>query len=280
MPYTAEISRSNPTCFLFLVDQSGSMAERFGAESGRTKAQGVADALNRLLQTLVWRCSKGNYILDRYCIGAIGYGDEIRLGLPGDLAGVGVLRTVSVIGNSPLRIEDRIKRVEDGAGGLLGQRVKFPVWFEPLAQGKTPMCTAFQAAHEVVSEFVSQHPRCFPPIVINISDGAATDGDPQPMAAALRSVASQNGNALLFNIHISARGERPILFPADESYLPDEYARLLFRMSSPLPPAMLKQARILEASVSDGALGFAFNADLSSVIMLLDIGTRVDSSFR
>jgi hypothetical protein len=142
------------------------------------------------------------------------------------------------------------------------------------------MCTALQVAHEVVSEFVSQHPRCFPPIVINISDGAATDGDPQPMAAALRSVASQDGNALLFNVHISARGERPILFPADESYLPDEYARLLFRMSSPLPPAMLKQARTLEASVAEGARGFAFNADLSSVVMFLDVGTRVDNSFR
>ncbi len=27
MAYAAEISRNNPTCFLFLIDQSGSMAE-------------------------------------------------------------------------------------------------------------------------------------------------------------------------------------------------------------------------------------------------------------
>ena len=27
MPYSAEISRSNPTCFLFLIDQSGSMGD-------------------------------------------------------------------------------------------------------------------------------------------------------------------------------------------------------------------------------------------------------------
>ena len=60
--------------------------------------------------------------------------------------------------------------------------------------------------------------------------------------------------------------------------LPDDYARLLFRMSSPLPPAMLRQAQILEASVPDGAVGFAFNADLASVIMFLDIGTRGDAS--
>ncbi len=30
MPYTAEISRNNPSCFLFLVDQSSSMLEAFG----------------------------------------------------------------------------------------------------------------------------------------------------------------------------------------------------------------------------------------------------------
>ena len=59
MPYEAEISRVNPTCFLFLVDQSGSMAEPFGGESGKTKAQGVADAINRLFQTLVSRCRQG-----------------------------------------------------------------------------------------------------------------------------------------------------------------------------------------------------------------------------
>jgi hypothetical protein len=70
-------------------------------------------------------------------------------------------------------------------------------------------------------------------------------------------------------------GERPILFPATDNGLPDEYARLLFRMSSPLPPPMLYQARTLEATVAEGAVGFAFNADLSSVIMFLDIGTRV-----
>jgi len=275
MAYAAEISRSNPTCFLFLVDQSGSMAQPFGSESSRTKAQGLADAINRLLQTLVHRCSKGDYVLDRYYIGAIGYGDDVRLGFGGDLAGVESLWRVSVIANSPLRIEDRIKRVEDGAGGLVEQTIKFPVWFDPIAQGKTPMCAALQAAHQVVSEFVGQHPACFPPIVINITDGAATDGDPEPMATAIRSVASEDGNALLFNIHISSSGERPILFPATDNGLPDEYARLLFRMSSPLPPPMLYQARTLEATVAEGAVGFAFNADLSSVIMFLDIGTRV-----
>lgn len=278
MSYEAEISRVNPTCFLFLVDQSGSMAEPFGVESAKTKAEGVADAINRLLQTLVFRCAKGGYILDRYYIGAIGYGGELTLGLPVPALAGEILRPVSVIGNSPLRIEQRVKTVEEPDTHQAGElHVSVPVWFEPKAQGKTLMCGALKAAHNVIRGFVDAHPECFPPTVINISDGIPSDGDPRPVAAAIRGVASQDGDALLFNVHISRRGEKPILFPSDESCLPDEQARLLFRMSSPLPQAMLRQARILETSVSPGAVGFAFNADLAAVIAFLDIGTRVEN---
>ena len=35
MSYEAEISRSNPSCFLFLIDQSGSMADKFGGGGGK-----------------------------------------------------------------------------------------------------------------------------------------------------------------------------------------------------------------------------------------------------
>jgi hypothetical protein len=284
MPYEAEISRTNPTCFLFLIDQSGSMAEAWGGEAGKSKAQGVADAVNRLLQTLVLRCSKGDYVLDRYFIGAVGYGGQpgdpegISLGFPVEALSGSIVQPVSVINKHPLRIEDRIKRDDDGTGGLIKRHVRIPVWCDPRATGKTPMCGALRAAHEIVCQFVSEHPVCFPPIVINISDGAATDGDAERVwqtAVALRGVASRDGNVLLFNVHISVRGDRPILFPGGENNLPDDYARLLFRISSPLPPSMLRQAQIMEASVEEDAVGFAFNADLASVTMFLDIGTRV-----
>jgi len=273
MPYTAEISRANPTCFLFLVDQSSSMAHSFGGESGKPKAQGVADALNRLLQTMVFRCAKGDYILDRYFIGVVGYGAEMSLGFRGELAG-GVLRPVSEIGNTPLRIEERTRKVEDGAGGLVDQVTKFPVWFEPVAAGRTPMCHALQTAQEVLGDFIGRFPDCFPPVTINVTDGAATDGDPEPAAAALRNFTSSDGNVLLFNLHISGTGQTPAVFPSNEDSLADPYARRLFRMSSPLPPEMIEQAEVLGYSVAEGARGFAYNADLVSVITFLDIGTR------
>ena len=208
----------------------------------------------------------------------IGYGGEVHLGFPHQALAGDVLQPISRIGASPLRVENRVQRVPDGAGGLRDQNIMFPVWFEPRAQGKTPMWSALRAAHDVLCGFIGRYPGCFPPIVINISDGAATDRIFEPEARALWSLASSDGNVLVFNIHLSTKGEKQILFPSHNLDLPDDYARRLFIMSSLLPPQMLQQARIQKIALAEGARGFAFNADLVSVVMFLDIGTRVGNS--
>ena len=118
MPYTTEISRTNPTCFLFLVDQSSSMLEPFGAQQDKQKAEGVADAINRLLQNLVLKCAKSEGIRDYFYVGIIGYGGIVESSLGGPLAGQ-VLVPVSAIAANPLRVEQRTRKVDDGAGGLI-----------------------------------------------------------------------------------------------------------------------------------------------------------------
>src|SRR3954453_10959288 len=103
MPYTAEISRTNPSCFLFLIDQSGSMAEPFGGQPEKRKAHEVATAINRLLQTLVLRCAKGQGVLDRFHVGVIGYGQTTaHTALGGPLAGQ-TLVPISKLAANPLR---------------------------------------------------------------------------------------------------------------------------------------------------------------------------------
>ena len=69
MPYQAEISRDNPTCFLFVIDQSGSMDEI--TETGRSKAAFVADVLNKTLYTLVTSCTKADGIRSYFDVGVI-----------------------------------------------------------------------------------------------------------------------------------------------------------------------------------------------------------------
>src|SRR5215471_10411615 len=133
MPYTAEISRTNPSCFLFLIDQSGSMQDSFGSgELAKNKADGVADAINRLLQNLVIKCAKSEGVRDYYFVGVIGYGAEVGPAFGGALAGQELV-PISQVADQPARVEVRVKKVDDGAGGLVDQSVKFPIWFDPVA---------------------------------------------------------------------------------------------------------------------------------------------------
>ncbi len=274
MSYSAEISRSNPSMFLFLIDQSGSMDDSFGAgESGRKKADGVADAVNRLLQNLVIKCAKQEGVRDYYDVGVIGYGGKVSAALSGTLAGRDLV-PISELADAPARVEERARKVEDGAGGLVDESVKFPVWFDPVAKGGTPMCEALSKARDITAGWAQTHGGSFPPVVMNITDGESTDGDPSSAAAALTEVQTSDGNVLLFNLHLSSSAASPIQFPDAETNLPDEYAKLLFRMSSHLPSHMRSIAAQEGMAVTDGSRGFVFNADMVSVIRFLDIGTR------
>ncbi len=279
MPYSAELSRANPTCFIFLIDQSSSMAEPFGAQPEKPKAEGVADGINRLLQNLVLKCAKGDGIRDYFHVGVIGYGGKLGWALGGTLAGQKLV-PISVIANHPLKIEQRTRKVDDGAGGLVEQKFKFPVWFEAVAGGKTPMCQALTEAANAVSEFIAKYPNCFPPLVINISDGKPTDGHPELPASKLRNLTTGDGNVLLFNAHLSSTPARPIEFPSQEAELPLPEAKILFRISSVLPPRLREAARHEGFRVDDKTRGFVFNADLVSVIRFLDIGTRAAQTVR
>lgn len=274
MSYQAEISRTNPSCFFFLIDQSGSMSDSFGGgDSTKRKADGVSDAINRLLQNLVIKCAKSEGIRDYYHVGVIGYGASVGSGFSGTLASSN-LSPISVIANSPARIEEKTKKVDDGAGGLIEQAIKFPIWFDPIANGGTPMCQALSIAKDILQEWLSAHPSCFPPIVINITDGEATDGSPITVSDEIKNLSSNDGNVLLFNVHLSAQKSSPIQFPDSESNLPDEFAKLLFQMSSNLPTHIQNAAKQEGFNISEASRGFVFNADIVSLIGFLDIGTR------
>jgi hypothetical protein len=279
VPYSAEISRRNPTAILFLLDQSASMREPFGRQPEKSKADGVADALNRLLQNLILKCAKPEGIRDFFHVGMIRYGGRVESAFGGPLAGT-TLVPIGKIANNPLRVELRTRRVNDGAGGLADQQFKFPVWFEARPTGRTPICAALAKAKEYLKGFLGVQPNCHPPLVINITDGRPSDGNPREAAEALRALASQDGNVLLFNAHLSDKQNRPLEFPSDEATLPDDYARLLFRMSSELPPKLLRAAKASGLRVAPKARGFVFNADLVAVIRFLDIGTRVGQTVR
>src|SRR5579872_64624 len=173
MAYSAEISRNNPSCFLFVIDQSGSMADVFPGEGAKRKADGVSDAINKLLQNLVIRCAKEEGLRDYFYVGVIGYGSSVGPAFGGVLSNKD-LAPISEIANSPARVEERTKKVDDGAGGLVDQKVRFPIWFEPTTGGGTPMCQALTQCKTILEKWIAQHSAGFPPVVIHITDGEST----------------------------------------------------------------------------------------------------------
>lgn len=278
MPYSAEISRANPSCFIFLIDQSGSMEDPIGTTDKR-KSDSVADAINRLLQNLIIKCARGDGVRDFYEVAVIGYGANVGSAYGGALAGRELV-PLSDLANNPARIEERVKKVDDGAGGFLEQKIKFPIWFEPTSGGATPMGQAMRLAHTWLMQWVKDRPKSFPPIVINITDGEATDTGPEPQAEDIMAMETSDGSALLLNCHISDREAEAVVFPDSESSLPDDFARQLFNVSSILPPSLRELARSEGFRLGPESRGFAFNADLVELIRFLDIGTRSGGGMR
>jgi hypothetical protein len=242
--------------------------------SGRSKAEFVADALNRTLATLVTRCAKAEGTRNYFDVGVIGYGGNTATnGFEGTL-GSSILHPISAIEAAPLRIEDRQKKMDDGAGGVLERTIKFPVWFEPKAAGGTPMCQAITTAAEELVSWCDSHPSSYPPTVLHITDGESTDGHPESLARQLHQIQTSDGPVLMFNLHVSISGANSVRFPSSEIGLPDAYAALLFRMSSLLPDHLIRFAQEKGFKVGGESRGFMFNADAPEIVDFFDIGTR------
>lgn len=240
----------------------------------RSKAQFVADALNSLLQSLVLRCAREEGIRNYFQIGVLGYGHSVEWALSGALAGRDLV-TIADIGNNPARLDERVRKVEDGAGGLVEQKIKKPVWFDPVSNGGTPMCDAFSRAITLLRTWTQANPQSFPPSVIHITDGESTDGDPAAAMNELASVQSADGGCLLYNFHVSSNAAaREIVFPDTEAALPDQYSRTLFTGASALTPAVRDEAVREGMTVGEAARGFLLNAQPTTIIQALDIGTK------
>ena len=147
--------------------------------------------------------------------------------------------------------------------------MRFPIWFEPRSHGKTTMCAGLNAAVRIPYQR-ARHPSAFPPTVLHVTDGHPSDGDPEPTADRLKSLATSDGGCLLFNLHVDAGQGEPLIFPNDERAIKDRFGKALFRMSSLLPPHALEAAARKGYDVRPGARGFVFNAGIEAIADFFD----------
>ena len=167
-PYSQEISRQNKACFLFLLDQSFSMEEPLGNSPNR-KCDELVTAINGWLQNMAIRASGDEGIKDWMDVGVFGYRTDQagqpdhRVGAAGaagrphaglDHARSAPIRPASTRG--PQYIPD------EETGEMIEVPCEMPVWVDPKAEGGTPMCHMLYRAHEILSEWIAQHPRQLP----------------------------------------------------------------------------------------------------------------------
>ena len=291
MSYKAEISRKHPSAFVFLIDQSRSMGSPWGStdkngDSSLIKAQAVADVVNSFLDELINRCQKEGGTNDYFDIALLGYGKKGGEAYfawepplqDKDWCPVSELKT-----NFADTIEEQVEVIIRGK--KITEKQIRKIWIKPVASGTTPMKAALSQTKELLEDWIKEHSESFPPIVINITDAAATDiSDRQELidvANEIKSLKTTDGNVIIFNCHISSSKSTPTILPAtaDELSDNDENAHMLFAMSSELPPKY--NNLIIEVFDKDpisftSARGMAYNIrDINGLTKLLDIGTRV-----
>ncbi len=282
--YSRDWGSGQPGCMIFLLDQSGSMGENFGqmqAGKGRRKCDMVATILNSFLNELVTTNTLPKPdgtpdVRPRADICVLGYeGSSAVPILTGALAGMDFV-TLGDLQVNPADIEMRKRKDVDDTGMEIEVQIPFPIWVRPKAGGGTPMCAALRRAGELAAQWAMNYQNSYPPVIINVSDGAATDGDPTKIAQQIAQVSTVDGQALLFNVHITNLSDPPVAYPLSENELPkNKYAQQMLTMSSVIPEtsrALLET--LLGREVPSGARGLIFNGDATSVRLMFNFASK------
>ncbi|MDE6715886.1 MAG: DarT ssDNA thymidine ADP-ribosyltransferase family protein [Muribaculaceae bacterium] len=285
IPYTAQITRATPTAFIFLLDHSASMNRNttFLGEK-MTMSEAVARIVNHQINELVLRCIKTNEIRHYFDIAVIGYGNNSYSAWNGTLEGRDFVSPEELRDNPYKKII--VKEEKRTRKGTAVKEVEKVQWIEANHSGSwTHFSTAFEHAKRLLDKWMEDHhdKDCYPPTVIHITDGqynGVSKDEVQQKANELKSMFTNDGNVLLFNIHITPDEEQALTFPKSKEELGDSrYAKDLFDLSSLLPLRYNEEiCRIKDTDSSSRHSAMAVNADMSMLIKLMDIGTPTNIS--
>ncbi len=286
VPYTAQITRNTPTAFIFLVDHSVSMQKMtmlYGEQM--TMAEAAARIVNNQINELVMRCVKMGDTRHYYDIAVVGYGEEAYSGWQGELEGRNFVSPEELKNNPYTKIVTR--KETRTRKGVQVKEVEQVQWVSARHDGSwTHYHEAFDYARNLLEEWMKEHHEkdCYPPTVIHITDGEfnhATKEEVQQKANELKSMFTNDGNVILFNIHFTAdKSASPMACPIEKSELGGNgYAEALFEMSSLLPKRYNQDiARCLNDNRTGRHVAMGMNADATTLIKLMDIGTPTNIS--
>jgi len=285
-PYTAQITRNTPTAFIFLVDHSVSMQQKtmlYGEEM--TMAEAAARIVNSQINELVLRCVKMGETRHYYDIAVVGYGEKAYSGWQGELEGRKFVSPEELKNHPYTKIVTR-KETRTRKGTQI-KEVEQVQWVSARHDGSwTHYHEAFDYARDLLADWMIDHHEkdCYPPTVIHITDGVfnhATKEEVMQKANELKAMFTNDGNVILFNIHFTANlNANSVACPISKQELDgNAYAEALFDMSSLLPERYnVDIARCLNDTRAGRHVAMGMNADATTLIKLMDIGTPTNIS--
>lgn len=277
--YSQEITRQHRTAFIIALDRSGSMQEsvQFGKKK-LSKAEAVAIIANALITELIDRCQRTDCLRNYYDVAVIGYAnDSVEMLLGGD--GMISIEEISKLNPKSKILSDEQQLSEYGSAIF---QHTLNEWFAPHAEGNTPMYEALLKVRDLASEWCQkrENRESFPPVIINITDGEASDcedNELRDICSQIKRIATDDGNVLLINIHISTDNTLPAtIFP-----MPDEltgggrYLKLLAECSSVMPSAFDNPIREIKGQgATPPFFGMGYNASIIELLSIVNIGSR------
>jgi hypothetical protein len=208
--YTQPATSLNPAFIIYLIDASYSMND---ACNGTTKIDIVNNALKEAIKDMIRRSMRDGVVQRRYKVAILAYSTMV----------------VDVL-NGVCDLPDLVKR---------GQPVIH-------AGGETDTTLGFLAVETLLKQHLADFQNGPAPLVCHLTDALITASDPTAVVQRIQRMGVHDGPVLVENVYVadkmlrgSARDWHQWSGVNKPSQLINDYARLLFHLSSPVPETYL-----------------------------------------
>lgn len=244
MLYTQPATSLTPALIIYLIDASHSMNDPCGKT---TKIDLVNQALKEVLKDMIRRSIRDGVVQRRYKIALLAYST----------------RVVDVLGGI-CDLPDLVKR-------------GFPVIS---AGGETDASVGFSAVENLLHRHLTEFQTYPAPLVCHLTDALITTGDPTPVVERIQTMTVRDGPVLVENVYVA---EKMLRLPVHDWHqwggvlkpgqLTSEYAKLFFRLSSPLPETYRQNINNYGYRLKPGAALFFPGQHLDLVRLAFAIST-------
>lgn len=225
--YTQPATSLNPALIIYLIDASYSMNDPC---NGTTKIDIVNNALKEAIKDMIRRSMRDGIVQRRYKVAILAYSTMVVDVLDG--------------------ICDLPELVKRGHPVIR-------------AGGETDTALGFAAVESLLKQHLSEFQNGPAPLVCHLTDALITANDPTPIVQRIQRMGVPDGTVLVENVYVADKMLRSavrdwhdwggVLKP---SQLTNDYARLLFHLSSPLPATYLHNINNYGYNLQPGATLF------------------------